>query len=254
MCELMGLSSAVPRDIRGELQSFYQHSIHHPHGWGLMWEQENGEREIIKEPVCATGSRIINDIMQKMIPQKNAMAHIRLATVGSVDQKNCHPFMGTDSSGRQWTLIHNGTIYSSKKLTKYLNVQIGDTDSERVFLYLLDEINRAQEVHPLTDQQRFQAVEQVVIGLSRRNKLNLILYDGELMYVHQNMQKTLYYKAENRSILFSTVPLDQDNWEEYPLAQLLAFRSGEKVFEGTVHGHVFVPTLDFISASDAMHI
>lgn len=256
MCELLGFSSDTSVDVRTYLRSFYRHSSQHPHGWGLMREL-NEQTEIIKEPVCAAESRIISSVIDKTPPQKNAMAHIRLATVGAVNIENCHPFSGTDTSGRCWTMMHNGTIYSSKKLTKYLNIQSGDTDSERVFLYLLDEVNGALELNggkPLTAKQRCEIVDKIVVSLSPRNKLNLIIFDGELMFVHKNMINTLYYKSKKRSILFSTTPLDDGEWKEYPMAQLSAFCAGEKVFEGTKHDSVFVPTLEYITAFDAMNI
>ena len=256
MCELLGFSSDTSIDIRTYLRSFYGHSCQHPHGWGFMREL-NEQIEIIKEPVCANESQIISRVIDETSPQRNAMAHIRLATVGAVNIENCHPFIQTDNSGRCWTMMHNGTIYSSKKLTKYLNVQSGDTDSERIFLYLLDEINGAIELNggkPLTAEQRFTIVDDMVVSLSPRNKLNMIIFDGEMMFVHKNMTDTLYYKSENHSIVFSTTPLDDGDWREYPLTQLFAFCDGKKVFEGTKHNSVFVPTLEHITAFDAMNI
>ena len=129
MCELFGLSAKEPTDIRDYLQAFYRHSVRHPHGWGLFREK-NGKSEIIREPVRAIGSRILNDIVSTTPPQQNALAHIRLATVGSVKTENCHPYTGTDNYGRRWTMIHNGTIYSSRNLYQYLKLQKGDTDQQ----------------------------------------------------------------------------------------------------------------------------
>lgn len=250
MCELLGFTSNHTADIREYLKAFYSHSPAHPHGWGLMREQ-NGKREIIKEPVCASESQKLTRIIEETQSQTTALAHIRMATIGYIKQENCHPFSGADVTGRCWTLIHNGTVYSGKKLMKYLHTQTGETDSERIFLALIDEINEKQ---PCTPQERFEAVEKFVISIAKRNKLNLMIYDGELLYVHQNMKDTLYYKAENGSIIFATVPLDNSTWEKYPLAQLCAFRDGRKVFEGTRHEYVFVPSLEYITALDAMHI
>ena len=194
MCELLGLCAKAPVDVHGYLKSFYSHSVHHPHGWGLMREQD-GQTEIIKEPVCATGSRIISETIRKTKPQTHMLAHIRLATVGAKKYNNCHPYTGFDTSGRQWTLIHNGTIYSGVQLAKYLSKQSGDTDSERVFLYMLDE-----------------------------------------------------------GFVFSTQPVDDGEWSSLPMTQVLAYSEGKCVFEGTVHKHEFVPTLDYITALDAMNI
>lgn len=250
MCELLGFSSAHETDIRKYLKIFFSHGIHNPHGWGLMRENY-GITEIIKEAVSSAESQKITEIIGETLPQRIALAHIRLATVGSIKIENCHPYIQKDYSGRCWTLIHNGTIYSGKQLMKYLYTQTGDTDSERISLALLDEINEKQ---PRTANQRFDVVDYFVVSLSKRNKLNLMIYDGELLYVHQNMNDTLYYKSENDGIVFSTKSLDNGNWKPYPMTQLCAFHAGEKVFEGTKHEHIFVPALDYITEMDAMHI
>ena len=255
MCELLGISAKTPTDVREYLKSFYNHSVHHPHGWGLMREKD-GKTEIIKEPVCASGSRILSGIIQKTEPQTNLLAHIRLATVGSVKYNNCHPYTGFDRSGRHWTLIHNGTIYSGTKLSKYLSIQDGDTDSERIFLYLLDEIDKEimKNNAPLSAQQRCRVIDRLAIELSPRNKLNLMIYDGELLYVHKNMKDTLAYKKLENGIILSTQPLDNEKWEQLPMTQVLAFKEGSRVFEGTAHDYEFIPTLEYITALDAMNI
>lgn len=255
MCELFGLCSNSPIDVREYLNTFFSHSVRHPHGWGLMRENEH-KIEIIKEPVCASGSRIINDIVQKTEPQTNILAHIRLATVGAIKYENCHPYTGFDALGRRWTLIHNGTIYSGVELSKYLSQQSGDTDSERVFLYLLDEVNKAIILNnePLSVSQRCDIVNKLAITLSPRNKLNFMIYDGELLYVHKNMKDTLSYKKLDSGIMFSTEPLDDGDWKRFPITQMRAFKDGECIFKGTVHEHEFTPTLKYITALDAMNI
>lgn len=250
MCELLGFTSAHEKDVREYLKEFYSHGIQHPHGWGLMYE-DKGERKVYREAVCSATSKTISGIIAEIPLQSSFLAHIRLATVGSIKAENCHPYSQTDNTGRCWTLIHNGTIYSGRQLMKYLYTQTGDTDSERISLALLDEINNK---NPETAKQRFDIVDNFVVSLSKRNKLNLMIYDGELLYVHQNMKDTLYYKAENDSIVFSTKPLDNGNWKSYPMTQLCAFRAGKKVFEGTKHENIFVPTLEYITATDAINI
>jgi glutamine amidotransferase len=256
MCELLGFSSSKAEDVRTYLTAFYAHSVKHPHGWGLMRETYDGKTEIFKEGVCAAKSTILGNLIAETLPQKHLLAHIRLATVGSVRQENCHPFCGTDRSGRHWTLIHNGTIYSGKKLIPYRNLQTGDTDSERVFLCLMDEIHgEISRQGALSAQQRFQIIDNMVTKLSPRNKLNLMLFDGEVLYVHKNMKHTLFYKQSDHSVVFSTQPLDDScGWQPFPMTQLLAYKDGKQLFSGTVHGNVFVPSREYITAMDAMHI
>ena len=143
MCELLGFTSEKNTDISDYLRTFFSHSSSNPHGWGMMYE--NGSRIILKEAVSAEQSSFLSDIIDSLSPQRNLLAHIRFATVGSINENNCHPFTGRDITGRQWTLIHNGTIYSGSRLIPYLNNQCGDTDSERLFLFLMDTLNNAQQ-------------------------------------------------------------------------------------------------------------
>ena len=136
MCELLGFTSARNTDISDYLRTFFSHSDKNPHGWGMMYETDR--REILKEAVSAENSTFLSDIIDGLPPQKAALAHIRFATVGTVSELNCHPFTGMDISGREWTLIHNGTIFNGRHNHRYSAVQSGDTDSERFFLSLLD--------------------------------------------------------------------------------------------------------------------
>lgn len=255
MCEVFGFSSKKALDIRHLLRIFYSHSPRHPHGWGMVW-QTNSALKVVKEPVEASRSDLLDCILNGMQPQKLTIAHIRFATVGSIRPENCHPYAGTDASGRTWQLIHNGTIYSGKWLIKYLDRQSGSTDSERLFMYLMDEINAElfRTGRPLSDAERFCIVERIAAELSYRNKLNFIIYDGDLMYVHKNMKDTLHYLQTPDSIFFSTEPLDDNDWKSYPLARLCAFRDGRRVFQGKAHGQIFVPNLDYISKMAAMNI
>ncbi len=254
MCELFGASLKKPVNMKKYLDEFYSHSRKHPHGWGLAVEGDGGMK-ISKSPECAVESEQLAEILSKLQPEKNLLAHIRYATVGAKKADNCHPFNGRDNSGREWTLIHNGTIYSGMELMKYLDVQQGDTDSERVFLYLIDSVNEALEQKgSLSREERFGIVEKLVYSLSSRNKLNLMIFDGEVLYVHQNMSGTLYFKQTDEGYYFSTQPLDGDEWFGFPMCRACAYKNGEKLFEGSCHGNEFIPTLDYISAMDAMNI
>ena len=55
-------------------------------------------------------------------------------------------------------------------------------------------------------------------------------------------------------MVFSTERLDDDDWEEIPLARVMAYSKGKLVFEGDEHQGIFVPTLQYIKAMDAMNI
>ncbi|MBR1724756.1 MAG: class II glutamine amidotransferase, partial [Ruminococcus sp.] len=115
MCELLGFTAREPVDIRAQLRVFYSHSDKHPHGWGIM--HSGGVIEKGKER--ASDSRPLEWLIGALQPQTTLLGHIRYATVGSIKLKNCHPFSDEDVTGRRWTLIHNGTIYSGSRLIPY---------------------------------------------------------------------------------------------------------------------------------------
>ena len=253
MCELLGISSAKPIDASAYLKTFYAHSVLHPHGWGLMYES-GGERMLLREAVRAVDSTYLGDVIESLEPQKTLLGHIRLATVGTVCEENCHPFTGRDLTGREWTLIHNGTIYSGKLNYQYYKRQRGDTDSERVFLALLDAVNEGIKLGRHSDHERFETVSHFIAQIAPRNKLNLMIWDGELLYVHKNLKNTLSYQRTEDGCIFSTQPLNDGTWIPFPIAQVIAFRDGEAVFRGERHKGIYVPTLSYITAMDAMHI
>lgn len=53
---------------------------------------------------------------------------------------------------------------------------------------------------------------------------------------------------------FSTTPIGNGEWAEFPTAQLIAFQNGEKLFSGTNHGKIFTSVMHSISVYDAMNI
>jgi glutamine amidotransferase len=249
MCELIGFSAAKPTDIKEQLQEFFSHSVSNPHGWGIIY----GDR-LIRGCERASDSAALERLLQNIEDQKTVLGHIRFATVGSIKLENCHPFTGRDITGRQWTLIHNGTIYSGSSLIPYLNNQSGDTDSERLFLFLMDTLNSAQQNGELSQQERCELVDNFIKEMSHKNKLNLMIYDGELLYIHKNMKDTMLFRKMGSGYIFSTTALDDSEWNDVPIAQLMVYKEGEQVYIGRQHDGIFTPSLQYIKAMDAMHI
>ena len=125
MCELLGFSSRRRRNVTPLLREFFSHAERHPHGWGLARFEDASAPQIEKEPVKATESETLRRILDEGVEAQTLLGHIRLATVGTIEYANCHPFSETDNSGRVWTLVHNGTIFSGVALNDYRGVQFG---------------------------------------------------------------------------------------------------------------------------------
>lgn len=240
MCELFGFTGRTPQKLNQELKEFYSHSGEHPNGWGLAILDEMNF-SIEKEPVKASDSRYLKERLKEPIVCQTGLAHIRLATIGNMEWKNSHPFTATDQSKRRWTLIHNGTIFECKPMEKYVRLQKGDTDSERILLYLIDLINEETTAkgRALNPEERFAILDRMVATIAPENKLNLLIYDGELFYAHTNYVNSLYLRRTQEGIYFSTQPLALGIWEPVPFTTLLAYHQGQLAFTGTNHGQEY---------------
>ena len=219
MCEVFGVSSDREINVNAELKEFFKHGDLNPHGWGIASWDEKGSVMLVKEPSNSTVSEKVSGILSSDFLCRGMFAHIRRATIGHVEYENTHPFKGLDPNGREWTLVHNGTIFESDELLPYADIQEGDTDSERLFLYILDQLDG------VTDEAgRFELIDSIVVRLSNGNKLNLLIFDGENLYGHKNEAK----------------PLDDGAWEEVPINRLLIYRDGVQIYEGTAHDHEYL--------------
>ncbi|MCM1550478.1 MAG: class II glutamine amidotransferase, partial [Clostridium sp.] len=241
MCELFGINAKETVFLNNYLKEFFAHSKAHPHGWGMAC-MNGKELSIEKEPLQASKSNYLKERLTVPIEAKNALAHIRYATIGNVDYKNCHPYTGADRSGRHWTMIHNGTIFKYEPLNPYLGIQTGSTDSERILLYIVDCINGLEErlKRRADAKERFQLLDSIIAEMAEGNKLNLLLYDGELFYVHTNYENSLYKLEQKNRIIFSTSPLGKEEWKPVTFTTLLAYQQGRLLYQGRNHGNVYV--------------
>lgn len=244
MCELFGLSTASKYPVNAFLRSFLTHSEEHHSGWGIALF-EGGHASVEKEPVKATDSRYLHERLRCLDLTQDMLAHIRLATVGYSHYENCHPFTRRDISGRQWVQIHNGTLFGAPYLSEYHEQQIGTTDSEQLLLYWIDRMNEriAEKKAALSFEERFAVLDEMVCKISEGSKLNLLIHDGEYLYVHRNFADSLYFLEDGDTTLFSTQPLHlKEGWRPVPENRLLAYQNGVCIAEGTCHGHTFVFT------------
>ena len=238
MCELFGVSADWTIPVNDYLKTFYSHSVEHHHGWGLAL-LDDGHVSIEKEPVRAVDSRYLKNRLTCKVITSRCMAHIRKATIGDVSYVNTHPFAVKDSSGRKWVFVHNGTIFESDGLNKYIYVQQGSTDSERLLYYIVDRVNELNK-RGADDKARFELISNIVRDITPGNKMNFLLYDGDYFYVHKNEPGTMYRLIRPGIAVFSTHPLDDQDWEEFPQDQLIIYKDGRVVYEAEPHGNTYI--------------
>ena len=124
-----------------------------------------------------------------------------------------------------------------------MRTQTGDTDSERVFLYILDSINKLIiENDTIDDESEFNLLNDLVTHMADGNKLNLLFYDGKYIYVHTNQVNTLYMSKSEDCVKFATRPYNDDEWESVPMNTLMAFKDG-KCELTTIHRYLLTKVL-----------
>lgn len=169
----------------------------------------------------------------------NMIAHIRLASVGRLVYDNTHPFVRHDNRGGCWTLAHNGTIFDGTLTDGFANSQTGQSDSERILLLIIDRVNDLQDKlqRKLEAEEKAHLMDELIASLSVGNKLNLLVWDGQRMYVHTNYADTLFScSVDGESMVFSTHPLDGDAWQPVPMMQLFVYEEGSLVYQGQFRG------------------
>lgn len=241
MCELFGISSMKKVKCNEMLQEFFSHGNEHPHGWGIASFYDNAV-SMEKEPVSSVKSVYLKHRLTEDIEQDTLIAHIRKASKGGIEYRNSHPFILRDDTDRAWTLAHNGTIFESCELEPYAYQQKGQTDSERILYYLVDQVNIAQKEagRELTEKERFSVADKVVHTVAPKNKVNLLIYDGDLFYIHTNHKNSLYSCQKGKSLFISTKPLKKNHWESVPMNTLFAYRKGELVYTGEKHADEYI--------------
>lgn len=242
MCELFGVTSQSKLELNELLSEFFSHGIDHPNGWGMAFFYGNAV-SLEKQPEASHKSSYLKHRLQSKIETDKMIAHIRLATRGNINYENTHPFVMRDNSGRTWTLAHNGTIFDCDVLSLFVHKQQGTTDSERILSYIISRVNsELEQKKDLSGQERFELVDEVLCEITPENKVNLLLDDGEIMYVHTNYQNSLYRYKKGEAVVISTRPLDHHVWESVPMNTLIAYQDGKQMYTGTNHKNEFFET------------
>jgi glutamine amidotransferase len=203
MCRLFGFRSAVPSKAHQSLvvaeNALGAQSHLHPDGWGIGWFEDD-EAYIIKSANAAHACDRFKRA-STVLTSHTFLVHVRRATVGLTDHLNAHPFR----HGR-WLFAHNGTLFEYPRLEPWLTERIlprfgplllGDTDSERIFYFLLSRLVEAGVSRTGRDPSDPNVVTRVVrtalleldaearrLGILRPI-VNVLLTDGRLFLAHR---------------------------------------------------------------------
>ncbi len=222
MCQILGFSSKTPLNWGKYWDNFRAGATNNPHGWGIAYGTGQG-LAVVKEPVPGDLSPLAAALGQAVIPSSVMIGHIRYATKGKTALVNTHPFFAR-INGRDWAMVHNG------HLSRYGSVpgQHGDTDSEAFFMRLAAAIEFAGDSDEYTVAE---VIAEEVKSAGEHGMLNLLVTDGENLYIHTNRPGTLHQSVNRASALFCTVPLaGRRNWKPVSACRVHVYRGGEFVY------------------------
>ena len=213
MCRLFGFRSAASERVHDALvlerNSLRRQSLEHPDGWGIASWQDSGLPEVVR----GLGAAHLDPEFERVssaVQARTVLAHLRLASVGSVKLDNAHPF----THGR-WAFAHNGTLHAFDRHRAAIEALIapdyrtfrGETDSERCFAIFLTRLS--SRVDPLgtatlrdvqwalaTVMDEVARITDVDVGNGKRSAMNFLVTDGDLLAATRR-DRTLFFAAES---------------------------------------------------------
>lgn len=190
MCELLGMSSLRPAQLKFSLETLAAHSAGGSttrDGWGVAFYQSN-DAELYREPVAASDSPLVRFLQSQGPSTTLALSHIRHATRGVVDLSNTQPFM-RELGGRAHVFAHNGDLAGIGRTANLAFDRyrpVGTTDSEHAFCALLERLNTLwmPACAPPTLQERRSVVAQFAADLRKLGPANFLYSDGQVLFAH----------------------------------------------------------------------
>ena len=189
-------------------------------GFGIGWYVP----EVNYEPVTfvsvnpAWSNRNLRNLAPK-IRTECFIAHVRAASVGEVSESNCHPFQY-----KNILMMHNGGVENFGAIKRHIREPLtdelynwikGQTDSEHIFAYLLNELlSKSQDIiSPESVIDAFEKTFTMLKKLMQKNGvtepayLNMVVTNGLFLvgtrYVTDPKEEplTLYHSEGSRYVV-----------------------------------------------------
>ncbi|ALH95307.1 class II glutamine amidotransferase [Acinetobacter equi] len=254
MCQLLGMNCATPTDITFSFRGFSQRAgitSDHSDGFGIAFFEDKACRLFVDNE-SAVKSPIAELIRNYPIKSRNVIAHIRKATQGKINLENSHPFI-RELWGRQWIFAHNGDLHDFHPELSGRYTPVGNTDSERSFCYLLDQLVACFGYkEPCIDE-----IFDVLIGISPKiaehGTFNFCLSNGQALFsyavtkLHWLVREYPFKPAqlidldvevdfsqvttpEDRVAVITTEPLTQnEQWTAFQPGEMILFQNGQPI-------------------------
>lgn len=273
MCQLLGMNCNTPTDINFSFSGFSRRAgitDDHSDGWGIAFFEglpdqkkvfdstlDNAHQaadkglRLMVDSLPASQSPIARLVCEYPIRSRNVIAHIRKATQGVVALQNCHPFV-RELWGHYWVFAHNGNLVDFHPNLHSHFHPVGDTDSERAFCWLMQEITKSHATMPCV-RELHHTLQELVPHIAAHGTFNMLLSNGAALWAHASTH--LHYvvrqapfcvaqlsdddmqidfaqhtTTQDRVAVIATQPLTQNEaWQAFDSGQLILFVDGQPV-------------------------
>jgi glutamine amidotransferase len=181
MCQLLGMNANTPTDVMFSFTGLAHRADEHKDGFGIAFFEDKGLRHFIDRD-SARESPVAQMVRNYPIKSDNVIAHIRKATQGQVRLENAHPFV-RELWGRYWVFAHNGDLKDYAPHLHGAFRPVGDTDSERAFCWLMQELAKAHASVPSIEELSCTLRELLPLP-ARHGTFNVLLSNGQALWAH----------------------------------------------------------------------
>ena len=181
MCQLLGMNANTPTDVMFSFAGFSTRADEHKDGFGIAFFEGAGVRLMV-DAQSARHSPIAEMVRRFPIKSDNIVAHIRKATQGRVALENTHPFV-RELWGRYWVFAHNGDLKNFHPRLHAAFRPVGETDSERAFCWLMQELAKAHaSVPPIAELTA--TLKELAPRIAAHGTFNFTLSNGQALWAH----------------------------------------------------------------------
>lgn len=232
MCELLGVSSSIPRGLGHWLTPFRARGgavADNPDGWGVAYWL-GGHPKIEKSPEPGWNSDAFLHVADNLVSDL-VIAHVRKARHPPIlSLENTHPFVHL-CCGRAWVFAHNGLVAEvfDQPRAESSCSPLGATDSEFAFCQLLAGIAGS---YNHDDQQNWlHALNRLANAIATLGKFNFLLSDGRILiaYGHDRLHYLESSGVHGHRALIATEPLSDDAWQPFAARELRVYQDGALV-------------------------
>jgi predicted glutamine amidotransferase len=248
MCQLLGMNANTPTDVMFSFTGLATRAEEHKDGFGIAFFEGRGLRHFVDHH-SARVSPLARLVQDYPIKSDQVIAHIRKATQGLVALENTHPFQ-RELWGRYWVFAHNGNLLDFQPRLHAAFRPVGQTDSERAFCWLMQELAKAHCDVPSIAELSC-TLRELLPQLNAFGTFNMLLSNGQALWAHGSTH--LHYllrrhpfgraqlqdedlsvdfaaqtTAQDRVALIATEPLTRDEpWVAFAPGELKVFVGGE---------------------------